>query len=140
MVKKLRYRNDPVLHTVAAEIPKGEPVDLLIDVMWQTMYQHRGVGLAAPQIGESVRAIVVDANGFKQEFINPVIIKSYGGKATSREGCLSFPGEVVPKVRYRQIIVEGFTKEWQPIRRKLKGLAAYCVQHEVDHLEGVTIV
>lgn len=103
------------------------------------MYQGRGVGLSANQVGELKRIIVIHADGFKQVIINPVIIKTYGGKSTQKEGCLSSPGLQVVKVRFKQIIVEGFDENWKPIKRKLKGLAARCVQHEIDHLNGVTI-
>jgi len=128
------------LHTIAHEIPQHDmSVMLLIVDMWRLMYQHRGIGLAANQVGELQRVIVVHADSFKQAIINPVITKSYGGQTTSKEGCLSFPRLNVPMVRSRKIIVEGFDQNWKPIKRKLKGLAAYCVQHEVDHLNGITI-
>ena len=120
--------------------PGREGLDKLISDMWEAMYANKGVGLAAPQVGEPVRVIVMHAEGLKQEFINPVIIKAYGGKGISREGCLSFPGKIVPMSRFKRIIIEGFDANWKPVRRKLKGKAAYCAQHEVDHLNGITIV
>ena len=136
----LRYRDDPVLHRSATPVHEREDVWPIIDIMFETMYQRRGIGLAGPQIGTSKRIIVIHALGLKQEFINPAITKRYGGKMTSREGCLSFPGETAVLTRDKQIIVEGFDRNWKPIRRKLKGLQACCVQHEVDHLNGITIL
>jgi len=62
-----------------------------------------------------------------------------GGKKMTQEGCLSFPGRRVKKVRDRSIVVEGLDREFNPIRRKLKEMPAICVQHEVDHLNGVCI-
>ena len=129
----------PAISSTSTEIPQGEDVRLLVNALWTNMTMHRGIGLAANQIGIPQRAIVVHAGPFRQEFINPVITRCYGGASTSREGCLSFPGLSVPVVRSKQIVVEGFDVNWKPIKRKLKGLAARCVQHEVDHLNGVTI-
>lgn len=127
------------LHTVAEEVPHGASRIPLIKCMFLVMDQHNGIGLAANQIGVLDRVIVINVNGMRQEFINPVITKLKGGQTNSKEGCLSFPFMQVTKVRYRQVTVEGFDKDWQPIKRKLKGLAAYCIQHEVDHLNGITI-
>ncbi len=136
----IRTNNDPILHAVAEPVPNKTQIKSLIHLMWSVMYENKGIGLAAPQIGDSVRVIVVDAQGFKQAIINPVIVKRCCGKSTAREGCLSYPGASVLMVRDKQIIVEGFDQDWKPIRRKLRGLAARCVQHEVDHLDGITIV
>lgn len=108
--------------------------------MWQVMYHGKGIGLAANQIGETRRIIVIHAKGFKQAIVNPVITKSYGGKVMNQEGCLSFPGRTAKILRSKQIIVEGFDQDWKPVKRKLKGLTAYCVQHEVDHLNGVSCI
>ncbi len=129
----------PALTSSAKQVEHGANINDLIDSMWALMYSARGIGLAANQVGILDRVVVVHANGFKQELVNPVITKSYGGKVTSKEGCLSFPGVQAKMLRSKQIIVEGFDRDWKPIKRKLKGLAAYCVQHEIDHLDGKTI-
>ncbi len=123
----------------AQEVADKDSVTLLIGAMWAVMYHNKGIGLAANQLGQLDRVIVVHANGFKQAIINPIITKSYGGKTLNREGCLSFPGLQTKVIRHKQIIVEGYDANWKPVKRKLKGLAAYCVQHEVDHLNGITI-
>ena len=65
--------NDPVLHQVAEEVPEGYNASLLLHVMWNVMQSHKGLGLAAPQIGESKRVITLNAGGLKTEIINPVI-------------------------------------------------------------------
>ena len=135
----IRKKGSPILSQVAIEIPKGEPVGVLVDMMFAIMYQKKGIGLAANQVGRLQRVFVMHANGLKQEFINPVIVKRYGGKVTGNEGCLSFPSLKALMVRDKQIIIEGFDKNWKPVRRKLKGLAAICAQHEFDHLNGKTI-
>lgn len=139
MIAPIVTGQHPALHLIATEVPYKTDVSTLIDTMWDTMCHDHGIGLAANQVARMIRVIVVDANGFKQELINPVITKSYGGKSTAKEGCLSVPGKSITKVRDKKIIVEGFDRNWNPVRRKLKGLAAICVQHEIDHLNGITI-
>jgi len=139
MKNLLRFGSDPALHTICENIPTDYDVDSLLDTMWETMYGQKGIGLAAPQIGQTKRAIVMHVKGLKLELINPIITKMYGGKTTSKEGCLSFPGKQVSMLRYKQVVIEGYDRNWKPIKRKLKGLAAMCAQHEVDHLNGVTI-
>jgi len=134
----LRFGSDPALHTVCEDIPESN-VNNLLDSMWATMYGQKGIGLAAPQIGETKRAIVMHVNGLKLELINPVITKMYGGKTTSKEGCLSYPNKRVSMLRYKQVVIEGYDRNWVWKKRKLKGLAAMCAQHEVDHLNGITI-
>ena len=131
--------NDPVLHQVAEEVPEGYNASLLLHVMWNVMQSHKGLGLAAPQIGESKRVITLNAGGLKTEIINPVITVRKLGKVKSREGCLSYPGAIVTMQRDKMIVVEGFNMDWEPLKFKLRGIAAMCVQHEVDHLNGVTI-
>lgn len=140
MIGMLKKGTHPALSAVCKEVDSKENVSGTIGLMWQAMYQGKGCGLAANQIGEDRRIIVIHANGFKQVIVNPVITKSYGGRVISKEGCLSFPGVTAKVMRHKQIIVEGFDQDWKPVKRKLKGLAAYCVQHEVDHLNGKTIV
>lgn len=127
------------LQTVCTPVAPGRYVQPLVAEMWRVMYEGRGIGLAANQVGQASRIIVVHAGGLKQAIVNPVITKRYGGRHTAVEGCLSLPGVQVRTVRAKQIIVEGFDPEWQPVRFKLKGTAARCVQHEVDHLDGITI-
>lgn len=135
----LKLEGHPALSNVSTELENGEDAIATISHMWAVMTQERGCGLANNQVGGSKRIIVVHANGFRQEFINPVITKRYGGKMTSKEGCLSFPNLTVSIVRDKKIIVEGFDKSWKPVKFKLKGLASCCVQHEIDHLDGITI-
>jgi len=136
----LKFEGHPALSNTSTAVDRGDDVLSTISHMWSVMTQERGCGLANNQVGGSKRIIVVHANGFRQEFINPIITKRYGGKITSKEGCLSFPGLQVSVIRDRKIIVEGFDKNWKPVKFKLKGLASCCVQHETDHLDGVTLI
>lgn len=129
----------PALEQTAMKVPEGENLSTLITIMWSLMYQHQGIGLAANQVGVLKRVIVVHADNFKQCIINPEIIKEYGGRHTGKEGCLSFPGQQATRARSKQIIVKGFDENWKPIKRKLRGLTARCILHEIDHLNGITI-
>lgn len=130
---------NPILHAIAAEVEDPKSAKHLIGYMFMMMEMNNGIGLAAPQIGESVRVIVMNVNGLKLGIVNPVLTKRYGGLKTSKEGCLSFPLKRVAKVRHNQVVIEGFNADGVAIKHKLKGLAAFCAQHEVDHLNGVTI-
>jgi peptide deformylase len=132
--------NDSVLKDNLRKVPEGTDVTQLVSDMFDFMYKNKGIGLAANQVGNSSRVFVMDAGCFKQEFINPVITKRYGGSVRSEEGCLSFPNRKKTMFRNRQIIIEGFDKDWNPVKRKLKGIASICAQHELDHLNGKTIL
>lgn len=139
-MKKLTHSQHPILQEVSLHCNQDDTtLKQLIADMWEVMRYHHGQGFAACQIGVSKRVIVINSNGFRQAFINPRITKHYGGKITVNEGCLSFPGVFVSIVRFKQAIIEGFDEDWQPITRKLKGPAAICAQHEVDHLDGITL-
>ena len=136
---KLVRSHDPILHKVAAEVTDFTGIEELVKGMFETMLHHDGIGLAAPQVGISKRVIVVQTHGFRQAFINPVITRRSNGLHTAKEGCLSFPGENVVKVRDKTVWVEALDVTGHPFRLKLNGLQARVVQHEVDHLDGITI-
>ena len=140
-MKKLIHSTHPLLNAPSAVVERddGSIKQLLLDLD-EVIRVTRAQGVAAVQIGVPKRAIVISTGGFKQAFINPHITKAYGGVVTSKEGCISFPVKLVSIVRSRQVIIEGFDENWEPITRKLKGKAAICAQHEVDHLEGITIL
>ena len=136
----IRKKGHPALAAISEEVTEDDDLSFLLMEMWGTMDRHQAYGLAANQLGILKRVITINAGGLKQEFVNPVITKHSKATATSRkEGCLSFPGLRVDKVRYQQITVEGFDRKFNPIKRKLKGLTAFAVQHEIDHLNGITI-
>ena len=136
----MRKLNNSKLKTVCAPVGVTEDVSALLAEMLETMVDGDGAGIAANQLGHDKRVIIISADGFHQEFINPVITKRYGGKVLGKEGCLSFLGKECMVVRYRQVIIEGYTKDRKPVRRKLKGFTARVAQHEVDHLNGVTFL
>jgi peptide deformylase len=144
-----------VLKKTAKEITSDYPnLGELIANMWETMYAANGVGLAAPQIGLSIRVFVIDAspfvdeenmsvkeietiNTFKKVFINPKIISEEGNLWDFNEGCLSIPDIREDVSRKEEIVINFFDENFEPQKLKLNGLAARVVQHEFDHIEGV---
>jgi len=105
----------------------------------QTLRESKnGVGLAAPQIGKKERIFVINFNGDIRAFINPIITQTKG-MSINREGCLSLPGKEYLVPRYNQIEVMYQTALGKPESRRMVGMAAYVFQHELDHLEGITL-
>ena len=153
----LGYGN-PILKKVATDIsPQYPNLDELIGNMWDTMYAAKGVGLAAPQIGLSIRLFVIDATpflddenmddfelnsikNFKKVFINPKIIEENGNLWEFNEGCLSIPEIREDVSRRSKIVIEYFDENFQSNKLKLSGLAARVVQHEYDHIEGILFI
>lgn len=140
----------PVLRAVSAELspaaPEAAGLKELVDMMFQSMYESEGVGLAAPQIGKNIRLVVIDANpvadtfpecaGRKFTLINPEIELLDSEVVSRPEGCLSLPGisENVPRVEH--ISLKWLDENFQPHTEEIKGFLARIVQHECDHLEG----
>lgn len=117
----------------------------LLDDMAETMYAANGMGLAAPQIGRSVRAFVVDDARDDEpsrllEFINPTIFARVGEPEAGSEGCLSLPGRRVDVKRHRHIGVRALDRKGQPFELWADGILAVAIQHENDHLDGVLMV
>ena len=147
---------DPVLRKIAQPIHKNDALDLpkLIENMYETMYDSSGIGLAAPQVGLSVRLFVVDGTpiyddeetpledkdptlkDFKQVFINPQIIEEDGDDWSFEEGCLSIPGIRADVYRPEAITIKYFDADWKEHIETYEGMAARIIQHEYDHLEG----
>lgn len=114
----------------------------LLDDMSQTMYASRGIGLAAPQIGEALRITVVDISEDKTErleLINPIITDS-SGEISFEEGCLSIPEYRDTVVRKELITVTAQNRHGEPFQIEAEGLLAICLQHEIDHLEGILFI
>jgi peptide deformylase len=115
----------------------------LCGMMLDTMYDEKGIGLAAPQVGVDARIIVVDvspAGNDPRMMINPEIIESRG-EMQSHEGCLSFPGVMIQKKRFIEVKIKYLDLELgSEIEMTCKGLLGACIQHEIDHLNGVTII
>ncbi len=151
MILPIVAYGDPVLRKEAEEIDADYPdlKELILD-MYNTMYNAGGVGLAAPQIGKSIRLFIVDAapfeedepnlKNFKKVFINPIIIEEEGEEWKFNEGCLSIPGIREDVSRKPEITVEYFDEKFVLREEKFEGIAARIIQHEYDHIEGVLFV
>ncbi|MBQ5758822.1 MAG: peptide deformylase [Schwartzia sp.] len=131
---------NPVLKQVAKPIKKIDSrLRHLMDDMAETMYKCDGVGLAAPQVGQSIRLVVIDVGEGIIEMINPVITHREG-KVTDSEGCLSVPGIFGDVERAERVTVEYTTRFNKRRTLKADGLLARCIQHECDHLEGTLFI
>lgn len=155
MILPIVAYGDPVLKRKAKDISKDYPkLDALIENMWETMYNAHGVGLAAPQVGLSIRLFVIDASpfaedddlieneetdlkDFKRVFINPTIVEEEGDEWDFNEGCLSIPDVREDVFRQPNIKIEYYDQNFEKQIEELSGLAARVVQHEYDHIEGV---
>lgn len=143
-VLTIRQQSDPVLRQVAAECDAQAPeIQQLAKDMIETLAAARGVGLAAPQVGQSVRLIVISfgKHGPQSAFVNPVIVKRKG-EQRSTEGCLSVGGgKRYCQIKRSMVVWMEFTDIATVSRQtmKLKGLMAACAQHEIDHLDGKLI-
>jgi len=134
----IKYGEDNgILREKAKEITAITPsINKLLDDLRDTMYGYKGVGLAAPQIGVSKRAIVVDTGEKLIELINPEICEQSGSES-SEEGCLSLPGMAGDVVRAVWVLVKGLNRLGEEIKIEAKGYQARALQHEIDHLEGI---
>jgi peptide deformylase len=148
MILPIVAYGDAVLKQKAQPITQDYPnLEQVIANMFETMYNAKGVGLAAPQIGLSIRLFIVDAapfaedeeglKDFKQVFINAQVVKEDGNKWKFNEGCLSIPGVREDVMRKPEIEIEYEDENFVKRKEKFNGLAARIIQHEYDHIEGV---
>ena len=148
MIKPIYLYGSEVLRRKAAlaDLNKKEEITSLVADLWDTLAASEGCGLAAPQIGESVRVVVVDGDvmadiypylkGFKRTFINPVVLEASAEKVTYNEGCLSVPGIYCDVVRPKSIKVEYYNEKFEKLTEDFDNFAARMVEHEFSHLEG----
>ncbi len=132
---------DPILTTPCPEFKFGTMSDAdlfhILDEMAAHMKAEKGIGLAANQVGHSIRVFVMlDAKQKIWEFINPTIIERSGGVQLN-EGCLSAPGVVVQVPRFQTVTVKAYDRTGAEFTVVCEDLEAVCVQHELDHLDGV---
>lgn len=139
-IMEIRKAGDKVLKE------KAQPVDhidkklkKLLDDMGETMYHADGVGLAAPQVGVSLRVIVLDVGDGLIEIVNPVIVEREGTEKGT-EGCLSVPGVFGEVERAAKVTVEGLNRFGKKVKVSGEGLLARALQHEIDHLDGVLFI
>lgn len=155
MILPIVAYGDPVLRKVAKEIDADYPnLKELIENMKQTMYNASGVGIAAPQIGKSIRIFIIDATpfaddeelseedreqlkDFKKVFINPKVIDEAGDEWAFNEGCLSIPDIREDVFRQESVSFEYQDENFETHKQTLTGIAARVFQHEYDHLEGI---
>ena len=137
----LRIYPDPILRTKMPPVANFNSGNLsaIVDKMTELMYNYKGIGIAAPQIGICQRICVFDIGSGKQVLINPEIVESEG-EDTLEEGCLSIPGIRVNIKRANSIVVRGYDIEGKEKEFKANGLLARVIQHEVDHLNGILII
>ena len=164
MIMPIIAYGDPVLRKKTAQVDKDYPGlrDLIAD-MFETMHGAPGVGLAAPQVGHSIRLFVVDSeqlfkedeegaekknNGkpkftgqpIKETFMNPKVIKEFGKKWIYEEGCLSIPGIREDVERDDTVVIQYYDYNFKFHEKEFDGITARIIQHEYDHLEGVLFV
>jgi peptide deformylase len=141
MLRQLVPARSADLRAVCTAVPEGADVLDLADDLRETVKERGGAGLAAPQIGDLRRVIVINYASTCMVVVNPVVVKAPGKIVTSiGEGCLSFPGRRVDVKRSKRVLVEGFDEHWQPVKIDARNFLAFVFQHEIDHLNGVTIV
>ncbi len=145
MEREIVYYPDPVLAKKAKEIEEITPeLKELVDDMIVAMYKYDGIGLAAPQVGESIRLVVVDITGPKikedlRVMLNPVITASEG-KVETQEGCLSVREYRAKVKRAEFVTVEYMDMDGKQQTVEADDLLAICLQHEIDHLNGVLFI
>ncbi len=134
-------QGSPILRKKTMTVPKvTKDVLVLIRNMNDTTQAADGLGLAAPQVGVGQRICLARLHGRLTPLINPVITWKSATLETGEEGCLSLPGIYVPVTRSRSIVVRYLDGKGKEQERKLEGMDARVVQHEVDHLDGILIV
>lgn len=139
-VLEIRKAGDKILKDTAQPVIKiDKKIRKLLDDMFETMESADGVGLAAPQVGVSLRVIILDVGDGLIELINPVITASEGCEL-GLEGCLSIPGVFGEVERFTKVTVEGFNRFGKKVKITGDGLLGRALQHEIDHLEGVLFI
>jgi len=141
---------DPRLKEACEEVPKGMDCNEIIDAMLRVKEEHRGLGIAAPQIGEMLRIIIVE----DLIMINPTIKNASSQMRWVWEGCLSFPetcpkyaqdmsklrdGDTVRVRRHKRVAMRAFDRNWEKLSVKGSDWKGACMQHELEHLNGITL-
>ena len=142
MIRPIAVMGDPVLREIAREVTLEElaspEVQGIIDDMVQTMHSAGGVGLAAPQISQSLRICVIDKP--LTVLVNPVVTPAGEARGTSTEGCLSVPDMTGTVERAKTVRVQALTRAGKTVDMHWTGFRAIVVQHEVDHLDGILYI
>ncbi|MEL0117082.1 MAG: peptide deformylase [Pelagibacteraceae bacterium] len=144
-IKKILTEPDPFLRQKSSEVEQvTDETRKLMDDMLETMYDAPGIGLAAIQIGVPKRVIVIDLSRDEKKnplyFVNPKIIKKSDTDSTYEEGCLSVPGQFAEVDRPDKCHISFLDYNGKKQELKAEGLLATCIQHEMDHLEGILFI
>ena len=145
-VKKILIIPDPILRKKSEPVKKvDKDIQNLMDDMLETMYSAPGIGLAAIQIGVPKRIVVMDLSKEDEKkspfyFINPELVWKSKSKATYEEGCLSIPNQFAKIERPEKCNVKFLDYDGNPKEIKAEGLLSTCIQHEIDHLNGVLFI
>lgn len=137
-IREVKKAGDPILKEICQPVERvDKKIRQLLDDMAETMYAKDGIGLAAPQVGESLRVVVMDCQDDHGllELVNPVITHREGS-AIDTEGCLSVPDIYGEVERAERVRVEFLNRRGKKQRLTATGLLARCIQHELDHLDG----
>jgi peptide deformylase len=137
VIREIVVVEDQRLRTKCPRVPRiDDSIRKLADDMVDTMRAAPGVGLAAPQVGVLLRVIVCEVEDRLHVLINPELVRSEG-EQIGTEGCLSIPGYVGEVQRAQRVVVKGKNRNGKEVRVKAEGLLARCLQHEIDHLDGI---
>ncbi|QQS60741.1 peptide deformylase [Candidatus Falkowbacteria bacterium] len=138
----LVFHPDQRLRELSVEIDQNNIPDLvsLASDMSETMIVDKGIGLAAPQIGQNIRLIIVSTKSGPQVMFNPKIVKKSIRQEWGEEGCLSIPGVFGNVKRYRTVECSFFDTKGQRQVAEAEGLLARVIQHEIDHLDGILFI
>ncbi len=145
MARHIHTYPDPILAKKSEPITEITPeIKALAKEMLELMYENNGIGLAAPQAGENVRLITVDLSGPEKRedphiFINPEIVEK-SGETESEEGCLSVPGYRSSVKRAETVKFQAQNLDGEKIEFQADDLMAICLQHEIDHLDGILFI
>ncbi len=135
-LREVRIQGDPILEKPCRPVTEvTERIQTLIDDMLETMYEHDGVGLAAPQVGVLKRIVVIDVGEGPVVMINPEIIET-SGEQTGAEGCLSLPGKYGTVTRPNYVKAKFFDENMDEYEIEGEELLARAICHELDHLDG----
>lgn len=143
MSMEIRKYPDPILRKKCQKVREITPeIKRLAKEMTEAMIANEpsGIGLAAPQVGQTVRVIVVSTEKGPAVFINPEITEKSREKESLTEGCLSFPGLFLDIKRPKRVRVQALDKDGQTVKIEAEGLFARVLQHEIDHLDGILFI
>ncbi|MBS1557380.1 MAG: peptide deformylase [Bacteroidetes bacterium] len=145
MIYPIVMYGNPVLRKKAKDLEEGTDLTKLVNDMFETMHAAKGIGLAAPQIGQSIRLFVVDGTtledeptlkDFKKTFVNPVMLDERGLPWPFEEGCLSIPNIREEVERPEKLRIKYYDENWNAFEEEFSGMKARIIQHEYDHIEG----